>query len=174
MAKNTKIENVMLYDPYPSSISVSERDRDRDVVILVVLGIYGNQRGTLEYCGKDLTRRYISLSFSSNHNLVAESLPEDAIQLGEEGLPMNFKSKRIVFPTKRRTKNKIKTMAFSESRSEHNIYMGYNQSDSLFYPCRVVGLGPHFQTNAETAIVYFLGYGNFSEVWNLKLIIDLR
>ena len=103
------------------------------------------------------------------------------IQLGDSrGLPLNFKSTRIAFPqkknkkknknkksTKRRNSHQHQLQSFSENRSEHNIYMGYNSYDGLFYPCRVVGVGPSSISQRETSIVYYFGYCSYAEVSHL-------
>jgi hypothetical protein len=99
---------------------------------------------------------------------------EQDIKLGDHhGLPISFQSKKRICSLKKRKKKneRMKVLAFSESRSEHNIYMGYSSTDGLYYPCRVVGNGSMHQHNhLETSIIYFLGYGTYAEVsYNLSV-----
>lgn len=83
------------------------------------------------------------------------------------GLPLSFKSKKFFFSKKKKHKNRYqvsKALAFSESRSESNIFMGYSHYDGLYYPCRVIGNGPSYTSDNETVMVYYLGYGSYAEV----------
>jgi hypothetical protein len=103
----------------------------------------------------------------THDSLIEEDFEQYDVLLGDRsGLPLNFKSKRVTFSAKRKNKKIASASAFSESRSEQNIYMGYSQHDGLYYPCRVVGKGPMSQNegSGDTAIVYFFGYGTYTEV----------
>jgi hypothetical protein len=97
----------------------------------------------------------------------------DVVLGDSNGLPLNFKSKRVTFSAKRKNRKIVSASTFSENRSEHNIFMGYSQYDGLYYPCRVVGKGPMSQHEGgpDTTIVYFFGYGTYTEVFLISSLL---
>lgn len=137
---------VYLHDNYPSDISacVTIRQIVWNVISTIERGIEYNEC-LVDYC---------------------EITPDAEDSLG---LPQCF-GKQPARKKSRKSKKKepaislSKLTRFTETRCCHNLYMGFNEGDGLYYPCRVLGVGPNSSREKEYALVEFIGYGAIAEL----------